>query len=131
MMKRRCWLFTLLCLCILCLIVGCKGDGAQMRQQLEELEQRNSNGEKLLDDSLAESLVTYFDNHGDDSEQMRAKFILGCTYYDLNELPRALMTFYEAADCADTTKADCNYQLLSLIHGQRASIYHTLDGVGS
>ena len=125
MMKQRCWLFTLLCLCILCLIMGCKGDGAQMRQQLEELEQRNSNGEKLLDDSLAELLVTYFDNHGDDSEQMRAKFILGCTYYDLNELPRALMTFYEAANCADTTKADCNYQLLSLIHGQCASIYHT------
>ena len=111
--------------------MGCKGDGAQMRQRLETLEQQNSNGEKLLDDSLAESLVTYFDNHGDDSEQMRAKFILGCTYYDLNELPRALMTFYEAADCADTTKADCNYQLLSLIHGQCASIYHTLDGVGS
>ena len=125
MMKRNCWLFTLSCLCFLCLIIGCKGNGAQMRQQLEELEQRNSNGEKLLDDSLAELLVTYFDNHGDDSEQMRAKFILGCTYYDLNELPRALMTFYEAANCADTTKADCNYQLLSLIHGQCASIYHT------
>jgi hypothetical protein len=35
------------------------------------------------------------------------------------------MTYYEAANCADTTQADCNYKLLSLIHGQCASIYHT------
>lgn len=124
-MKRNKWLLSLLCLCALCLMVGCNGDCVQKRQQLEELEQQNSNGEKLVDDSLAESLVTYFDKHGDASEQMRAKFILGSTYYGLNELPRALMTYYEAADCADTTKADCNYQLLSLIHGQCASIYHT------
>ena len=124
-MKRYKWLLSLLCLCALCLMVGCNGDGVQKRQQLDELEQQNSKGEKLVDDSLAESLVTYFDKHGDASEQMRAKFILGTTYYGLNELPRALMTYYEAADCADTTKADCNYQLLSLIHGQCASIYHT------
>ena len=124
-MKRNSLLFTLLCLCALCLIEGCNGDGVQMRQQLEALEQQNSNGEKLVDDSLAESLVTYFDKHGDASEQMRAKFILGSTYYGLNELPRALMSYYEAADCADTTTTDCNYQLLSLIHGQCASIYHT------
>lgn len=115
----------MLYLCTLCLIMGCKGDGAQMRQQLEVLEQQNSNGENLLDDSLAEELVMYFDRHGDANEQMRAKYILGCTYYGLNELPRALVTYNEAADCADTTQADCNYKLLSLIHGQCASIFHT------
>jgi tetratricopeptide (TPR) repeat protein len=107
------------------LIMGCAGNGAQMRQQLETLEQQNSNGEKLLNDSLAETLVVYFDKHGDANEQMRAKYILGCTYCGLNELPRALMTYYEAADCADTAQADCNYKLLSLIHGQCAMIYHT------
>jgi hypothetical protein len=106
-------------------MLGCSGNGAQMRQQLEALEQQNVNGEKLLDDSLAESLVDYFDRHGDTNEQMRAKYILGCTYSALNELPRALITFYEAAGCADTTLADCNYKVLSLIHGQCAMIYHT------
>ena len=115
----------LLCLCALGLMIGCSGNGAQMRQQLEALEQQNSQGEKLLNDSLAESLVSYFDKHGDANEQMRAKFILGTTYCGLNELPRALITFYEAAGCADTTQADCNYQVLSLIHGQCAMIYHT------
>ena len=125
MMKRQCLPYIVVCLCALGLMMGCKGNGVQMRQQLEELEQQNNSGEKLLDDSLAESLVTYFNSHGDANEQMRAKYILGCTYSHLNELPRALMTYYEAADCADTTKADCNYTVLSLIHGQCASIYHT------
>ena len=106
-------------------MMGCEGNGVQMRQQLKALEQQNNNGGKLLDDSLAESLVTYFNRHGDANEQMRAKYILGCTYHALNELPRALVAYYEAADCADTTQADCNYQLLSLIHGQCASIFHT------
>ena len=125
MMKRQCLPYIVVCLCALDLMMGCKGNGVQMRQQLEELEQQNNSGEKLLDDSLAESLVTYFNNHGDANEKMRAKYILGCTYSHLNELPRALMTYYEAADCADTTQADCNYKVLSLIHGQCASIYHT------
>lgn len=124
MTKKR-FSYTLLCLCALGLMLGCSGNGAQMRQQLEALEQQNVNGEKLLDDSLAESLVDYFDRHGDANEQMRAKYILGCTYSALNELPRALITFYEAAGCADTTLADCNYKVLSLIHGQCAMIYHT------
>ena len=125
MMKRQCLPYIVVCLCAFGLMMGCKGNGVQMRQQLEELEQQNNSGEKLLDDSLAESLVTYFNNHGDANEKMRAKYILGCTYSHLNELPRALMTYYEAADCADTTQADCNYKVLSLIHGQCASIYHT------
>ena len=124
MTKKR-FSYTLLCLCALGLMLGCSGNGTQMRQQLEALEQQNVNGEKLLDDSLAESLVDYFDRHGDANEQMRAKYILGCTYSALNELPRALITFYEAAGCADTTLGDCNYKVLSLIHGQCAMIYHT------
>ena len=125
MMKREGLSHIMLCLCILCLTAGCSGDNTPMRQQMEELELQNSNGEQLLNDSLAESIVLYFDRHGNANEQMRAKYILGCTYYDLNELPRALVTYYEAANCADTTQADCNYKLLSLIHGQCASIYHT------
>ena len=106
-------------------MMGCSGNGAQMRQQLETLELQSSQGEKLENDSLAESLVSYFDKHGDSNERMRAKYILGTTYCGLNELPRALMIFYEATGCADTTLADCNYQLLSLIHGHCAMIYHT------
>ena len=50
-----------------------------MRQQLEALEQQNVSGDPMLNDSLAESLVAYFDKHGDANERMRAKYILGRT----------------------------------------------------
>ena len=72
-------------------MMGCTGDGVQMRQQLEELEQQNRAGEQLLNDSLAEDLVEYFDRHGDANERMRAKYMLGRTYYHLGELPRLLI----------------------------------------
>ena len=64
--------YNLLCLCALGLMAGCSGNGAQMRQQLEALEQQNVSGEPMLNDSLAESLVEYFDKHGDANERMRA-----------------------------------------------------------
>ena len=114
-----------LCLCVLLLMMGCTGDGVQMRQQLEELEQQNRASEKLLNDSLAEDLVEYFDRHGDANERMRAKYMLGRTYYHLGELPRALETYLEAASCADTTAENCDYKVLSRIHAQSAVIYHS------
>ena len=121
---RKGLLLCHLCLCVLLLMMGCTGDGVQMRQQLEELEQQNRAGEQLLNDSLAEDLVEYFDRHGDANERMRAKYMLGRTYYHLGELPRALETYLEAADCADTTSADCDYKVLSRIHAQSAVIYN-------
>ena len=104
-------------------MASCVGNGAQMRQQLEALEQQNRSGEQMLNDSLAESLVDYFDRHGNANERMRAKYILGRTYYCLGELPRALETYYEAADCADTTAADCDYKVLSRVYGQSSSVF--------
>ena len=115
--------YSILCLWIIGLSIGCSGDKAQMLQQLEQLEQQNRSGEAMLNDSLAESLVNYFDRHGDANERMRSRYILGRTYYCLDELPRALEMYNEAADCADTTSADCDYKVLSRIHAQSAVIY--------
>ncbi len=58
--------------CALWLIASCGGNGEQMRQQLEVLEQQNRSGEQMLNDSLAEALVDYFDHHGNANERMRA-----------------------------------------------------------
>jgi len=109
---------------MLVLLAGCSGDKTQMLQQLEQLEQQNRSGEAMLNDSLAESLVNYFDRYGDANERMRSRYILGRTYYCLDELPRALEMYNEAADCADTTSADCNYKVLSRIHAQSAVIFN-------
>ncbi len=103
--------------------IGCSGDKAQRLQQLEQLEHQNRSGEPMLNDSLAEDLVSYFDRHGDANERMRSRYILGRTYYFLGELPRALELYNEAADCADTTSADCDFAKLSRIYAQRAVIF--------
>ena len=106
------------------LLAGCSGDKAKMLQQLEQLEQQNRSGEAMLNDSLAESLVNYFDRHGDANERMRSRYILGRTYYCLDELPRALEMYNEAADCADTTSADCDFAKLSRVYAQKAAVYY-------
>ena len=106
------------------LLAGCSGDKAKMLQQLELLEQQNRSGEAMLNDSLAESLVNYFDRYGDANERMRSRYILGRTYYCLDELPRALEMYNEAADCADTTSADCDFAKLSRVYAQSAEIYY-------
>lgn len=108
----------------LLLQVGCSGDKALRLQQLEQLEQQNHNGQPMLNDSLAEDIVNYFDRHGDANERMRSRYILGRTYYCLNELPRALEMYNEAADCADTTSEDCDFAKLSRVYAQSAAIYY-------
>lgn len=107
-----------------CLMMSCTGNKAQMLQQLEELEATNRAGEQLLNDSLAEELVDYFDRHGSSNERMRSRYMLGRTYFFMDELPRALEIYNEAADCADTTSADCDYKVLSRIHAQKAVIFN-------
>ena len=115
--------YGIICLLALGLSIGCSGDKAQRLQQLEQLEQQNRSGQPMLNDSLAEDLVKYFDRHGDANERMRSRYILGRTYYCLDELPRALETYSEAIDCADTTSSDCDFAKLSRVYGQKALIF--------
>ena len=114
----------LMVVCALWLLIGCSADKGQKLQQLEELEQMNRADSVMRNDSLAEDLVAYFDKHGTPNERMRAHYILGRTYFDLGELPRSLETYLDAAGCADTTAADCDYKTLSRIHAQSAKIYN-------
>ena len=117
-------IYSSVCLWAVCLVVGCGQSKEQRVLQLEQLEQQNRSGEPMLNDSLAEDLVNYFDRYGDANERMRSRYILGRTYYCLDELPRALEIYNEAADCADTTSADCDFAKLSRIYAQSAVIYN-------
>ncbi len=106
------------------LLVGCHVEKASMLQLLESLEQQNRSGEEMLNDSIAEMLVDYFDRHGNDNERMRSKYILGRTYFCLGELPRALDIYNKAIDCVDTTSIDCDFAKLSRVYAQKATIFY-------
>jgi len=120
-MKRAFTIVSLLS--ALWLVIGCGESHERMLHQLEMQEQANRADSVMRNDSLAEALAGYFDSHGSANERMRACYILGRTYFDLGELPRALETYYQAADCADTTAADCDYKTLSRVHAQAAEVF--------
>lgn len=89
---------TLACLCALFLVPACSGgDKEQMLRQLEELERMNRADSVMQNDSLAEQLVEYFDRHGTPNERMRAHYILGRTYADMGEAPRALEAYLKSS----------------------------------
>ena len=74
-------------------------------------------------DSLQRVLADYYDLHGTPNERMRAHYLLGRAYSDMGEAPRALQCFQDAAACADTTAADCDYHTLVSIYGQMAYLF--------
>ena len=119
-------LFHILCLMSLVamLMTACGESHQQMVLQLEELERQNRADSLMLNDSLALRLADYFDRHGSANERLRAHYILGRTYADMGEAPAALSAYLDAADCADTTQADCDYRTLSRVYGQMSDVFY-------
>ena len=113
----------ILWLCAL-LLAACGEGHEQMLQQLEELERQNRADSVMTNDSLAEALTHYFDRHGTPNERLRAHYILGRTYADMCEAPRAVDAYLDAADCADTTTTDCDFRTLGCVYSQMGDVYH-------
>ncbi len=105
------------------LLSGC-ADSHQQRLQLEELERQNRADSVMQDLALAQSLADHFDRHGTRNEQLRAHYILGRTYTDCGDLTHALEAYHTAAASADTTRVDCDFHTLCLVHIQMSTIFH-------
>ena len=54
---------------------------------------------------------------------MLAHYIKGCAYRDMGDQPATLRCYNDAVAAADTSRADCNYDQLSIIYGQIATIF--------
>lgn len=105
------------------LLAGCT-DGTERRHQLEELERQNRADSLMANDSLALDLARWFDRYGTRNEQLRAHYILGRTYADRGETPRALDSYLDAIAKADTNSADCDFRTLSALFSQMADLFH-------
>ncbi len=116
-------LFFLLCSLAL-LLCGCGSSHRERLQQLETLEAFNIADSVMTNDSLAQVLCDYFDEHGTPNERLRAHYILGRTYADLGEAPAALEAYLDAAAAADTTATDCDWAKLSRVYGQMSSVFY-------
>ena len=94
------------------------------RWQLLRLMAQNKCDTVFRSDSLQRVLTSYYDRHGTPNEQMWAHYLLGRAYHDMGEAPLAQKAFWDAAERADTSSADCDYWNLCRVYFQLSDIQH-------
>ena len=112
---------------IIVLVLGaCTGREryAAMRSGLDSINTLNRNGQPFTMADV-QPYVDYFDHHGNGNDRLLAHYLLGLAYYDHGEAPMALQCYQDAADCADTTAADCDYAQLARVYGQMAQVFYS------
>ncbi|MBQ2457174.1 MAG: hypothetical protein II275_03355 [Bacteroidaceae bacterium] len=95
----------------------------RMRHLLLRSNAQNKAYVDFTSDSIGCLLVDYYDAHGTPNERMLAHYIKGCAYRDMGDQPASLRCYNDAVAAADTSRADCNYEQLSIIYGQIARIF--------
>ena len=100
-----------------------QSESSRMYYELLRADAQNKAYIDFTTDSVMLVVADYYDQHGTANEQMRAHYLLGCTYRDLNDVPMELQCFQEATEKADTTQKDCDLYTLVAIYGQMANIY--------
>ena len=95
-------------------------DNEAMRQRLSYVSQCNRADTVFTEAWLptVDSLVSYFDRHGNANEKMMAHYLKGRVHHDMGESPIALECYQKAIEMADTTKKDCDLRTLAAIYGK-------------
>ena len=120
-MKQIKTIFTQICLFGLILSCTSKAEYASI---LDRAEQQNLAYDSITNIDSIKLAVEHFDNHGSANERVRAHYLLGCAFRDAGEAPLALESYHNAADCADTTSADCDYRQLIRIYSQMSTLFY-------
>lgn len=100
------------------------GSHFQKQYQLQLAAAEMKTGAVFTTDSLTKELVDYFEANGDDEEVALAYYMYGCSLIDLGQSPEGIQAYYSALSKVDTTKADCNFELLKNIYGQMSLVFH-------
>ena len=75
---------------------------------------------KHTSDSLMLQVVRFYEHGGDADKLMEAYYYLGSVYRDMNDAPRALKAFQQAAEAG---KESLNYRVLGLINEQIGTLF--------
>ena len=100
------------------------GKHFRMQYLLHRLNAQNKTYVTFTSDSLAKELAEHFDSRGTTNERVLAHYLLGMAYSDMGEAPKAINSFQDAIDAADTTVTEFNFHQLSCVYSQMATIYH-------
>ena len=96
---------------------------AAMQAGLDSINAANRNGQPFTVQDVR-PYVEFFYDHGEPNERLLAHYLLGLAYYDHGEAPMALQCYQDALDCADTTRADCDYAQLSRVYAQMVEVFY-------
>ena len=117
---KNLFLFALLLTLVCCTT---ESDRNRMRAGLDSINVRNRNGLPFTVSDV-QPYVNFLDEHGTPNDRLLAHYLLGLAYYDHGEAPMALQCYQDAADCADTTAADCDYAQLARVYAQVAQVFY-------
>ena len=100
-------------------------DSEAMRQRLSYVSQCNRADTVFTEAWLptVDSLVNYFDHHGNANEKMMAHYLKGRVHHDIGDAPQALACYRDATNAADTTSKDCDFKTLSRVYGQMGTLF--------
>ena len=109
---------------VLTVLASCT-DKEAMRQRLDYVSQCNRADTVFTEAWLptVDSLVNYFDRHGNANEKMMAHYLKGRVHHDMGESPIALECYQQAEEMADTTRKSCDFHTLAAIYGQMADLF--------
>ncbi len=96
----------------------------RMQYLLHRTNAASKTSERFSSDSLVKDLADHFDSRGTTNERVLAHYLLGLAYSDMGEAPKAINSFQNAIEAADTTISDFNFATLSCAYSQMATIYH-------
>ena len=111
---------------VLLALSSCSHKGEVMRERLDYVSQCNRADTVFTEAWLptVDSLVRFFDRHGNANERMMAHYLQGRVHHDMGEAPIALECYQKATEMADTTRKDCDLHTLAAIYGQMADLFH-------
>ncbi len=109
---------------VLTVLASCT-DKEAMRQRLAYVSECNRADTLFTEAWLptVDSLVCFFDRHGDANERMAAHYLQGRVHHDMGDSPGALACYRNATNAADTTDRNCDFKTLSRIYGQMGSLF--------
>ena len=109
----------------LTLVASCT-DKEAMRERLDYVSQCNRADTVFTEAWLptVDSLVRFFDHHGNANERLMAHYLKGRVHHDLGEAPIALECYQKATEMADTTQKDCDLSTLASVYGQMAYLFN-------
>ena len=95
----------------------------QQKFWLLKIKAQKKLGQNLKSDSIIKSVAAYYDKEGSPNEKLEAFYLLGSTYRDINDAPKAIGAFYDAISKADTTDLSCDYNTIGMAYMQIALLY--------